>query len=183
MIEFCWYILKPAATARVVIALEAVVEVVRMADYIRMKDGTEYSLGENLSAIDCFRCGVCCVRYRPPVTCQEIENIARSLDISQEEFTLKYLCQVLGTGLQLIQNSEDKCPFLAWEETGERAHCTIYDVRPAVCRDWEAKLSKSECREGLARLKESGTLLPADEIYQSDPELKKLCSILFADNH
>ena len=154
-----------------------------MADYIRLKDGTEYSLDEDFSAIDCFRCGVCCVRYRPPVTCKEIENIARNLGISPEEFTIRYLRTVPGTGLQLIQNSEDKCPFLAWEGTGGRAYCTIYDVRPAVCRDWEARLSKSECREGLARLKVSGTLLPAGEIYQSDPGLKKLCSILFADNH
>lgn len=183
MIEFCWCVLKPAATARMVIALEVVVEVVGMVDYIRLKDGTEYSLGKNFSAIDCFRCGICCLRYRPPVTHQEIENIARSLDIPQEEFIIRYLCPVPGTGLQLIQNSEDKCPFLAWEGTGERAYCTIYDVRPAVCRDWEAKLSKPECREGLARLKVSETLLLADEIYQSNSGLKKLCSILFADNH
>jgi Fe-S-cluster containining protein len=164
-------------------ALETAIEVVRVTDYIRLKDGTEHSLGEDFSAIDCFRCGVCCVRYRPPVTCQEIVCIARNLGISPEEFTLRYLRTVPGTGLQLIQNSEDKCPFLTWEGTGERAYCAIYDVRPAACRDWEAKLSKPECRKGLARLKASEVLLLAGEIYQSGPELEKLCSILYGSSH
>ncbi len=156
-------------------------EVVRVSSYIRLKDGTEYSLGDGFSAIDCFRCGVCCVRYRPPVTTGEIESIARSLSISTEEFAVRYLRTVPGTGLQLIQNSEDKCPFLAWSGSG-RASCTIYEVRPEACRDWEAKLSKPECREGLARLKADGALLLAGEVYQSDPELKKLCSKIIADN-
>jgi hypothetical protein len=43
-------------------------EAMGMQAYLIMQDGTEHKVGDGLSEIECFRCGVCCACYRPKVT-------------------------------------------------------------------------------------------------------------------
>jgi len=105
-------------------------------------------VGRN-SIIDCFRCGICCTRYQPKLTPQEIRRIAKSLSLSTEDFLAQYV-QITTIGY-LLKQSAKGCIFLKWEEG--KTSCEIYHIRPKACRDWTASLSQPECRQGLARLK------------------------------
>ncbi len=43
-----------------------------MARRLRTIDGEEHEVGETPPPIECFRCGVCCMRYQPPLLPEEI---------------------------------------------------------------------------------------------------------------
>lgn len=98
---------------------------------------------------DCFRCGVCCARYRPQVIPWEIEHIARELGISAQEFISKFVGATTEEGTSILDNGEDKCPFLSWDKETWKANCTIYPFRPQACINWVANPSCPECRDGM----------------------------------
>jgi len=146
--------------------------------YLLMHDGAEHRIGKDWPEIECFRCGVCCVRYRPKVTKSEMQRIARKLGISTTEFFSKYVRVVPTKDGYILQGSTEGCPFLRWEEKGVRAACSIHSVRPKACRDWVPSLSRPECREGLGSLKDGGKLLLPEEVYHSKKAIKRLYSVL-----
>lgn len=143
-----------------------------------MRGGTEHRLGHNWPEIECFRCGVCCVRYRPKITKTEMRPIARKLGISLQEFVARYVRVVPTKDGYILQSSSDACPFLEWEQKGVKATCSIHPVRPKACRDWVASLSRPECQEGLSKLKAGGELLLPAELYSSTSEILKLSSAM-----
>jgi len=147
-----------------------------------MQDGTEHKVGDGLSEIECFRCGVCCVRYRPKVTLKEMGRIARKLGMSITAFSSAYVRAVPTKEAYILQSSADTCPFLRWDEDGAKATCSIHAFRPAACRNWAASLSRTECREGLAKLKaEGGFLLPHD-MYESGKDIERLSASMRNNN-
>jgi len=114
-----------------------------------------------LSPIKCFRCGICCTRYQPPLNPEEIEPIARELGFSLAYFLSEYV-QITVVG-HLLRRTETGCVFLKWEDDST-ATCRIHPFRPAACRDWVASLSKRECQEGLEKLKtRANKLITADQ--------------------
>lgn len=149
-----------------------------MPSYLIMQDGTEHKVGDGLSEIECFRCGVCCVRYRPKVTLKEMGHISRKLGMSITEFSSTYVRAVPTKDAYILQSSADTCPFLRWDEEGAKATCSIHAFRPAACRNWAASLSRPECREGLARLKGEGAFLLLQEMYQSGKSIERLSAAL-----
>ena len=106
------------------------------------------------ASIPCIRCGLCCMVWQPLMTVPEAEVIARHLGLSLEDFVGQY-GQEYPLGPEenyLIKQDRQGCIFL--KMAGDEATCSIYSVRPAPCRNWEANLGHSECREGLeARLR------------------------------
>ena len=142
--------------------------------YLIMQDGTEHKVGDSFSEIECFRCGVCCARYRPKVTLKEIEHIARKLRMSKEEFSTTYVTAVPTKDAYILQNAADACPFLRWDEKGAEATCSIHAFRPGACRNWAPGLSRPECREGLAKLKAGGELLLPRDMYKSGKNIERL---------
>lgn len=82
---------------------------------------------EIFSQIDCRDCANCCKTLSPQVNQTDIERIAKFLEISENEFIEKYL--KIGDEKKYEMNALP-CPFL------EENKCTIYDVRPAVCREY-----------------------------------------------
>jgi Fe-S-cluster containining protein len=122
-----------------------------MSDYLKTPDGDEHPVGDKRTPIECFRCGVCCIRYQPQLAPDEVETIARGLGLSKADFLARY-AQFTNVGY-LIRRSEEGCVFLTWEEDGVKSTCTIHPFRPKSCRSWAASLSRVECREGLASLK------------------------------
>jgi len=106
--------------------------------------------------IDCFRCGICCTRYQPKLTPQEVARIAKSLSLSIDNFLVRY-AQTTTIG-HLLKQSAKGCVFLKWKDG--KTSCEIYRVRPRACRDWQASLSQPECLQGLARLKTHAPLSP-----------------------
>lgn len=137
-----------------------------------MMDGSQFTIGEEWLPIECFRCGLCCILYRPKVRPEDIKVIARELRLPREEFMTKYVQSSHLEDVKLIQNEEDKCPFLIFEKSF--ASCTIHSVRPLACRNWQASLSRHECREGLTRLSKVKGILSLDQLYSSEIDITKL---------
>ena len=146
--------------------------------YLLMHDGTEHKVGDGLSEIECFRCGVCCVRYRPKVTLKEIKRIARKLGMSVDTFTSAYVRAVPVKEAYILQSSADSCPFLRWDEKGAEATCSIHAFRPEACRNWAPSLSRPECREGLAKLKAGSELLLPHDMYKSGKNIERLSAAM-----
>ena len=147
-----------------------------MSGYLKTMDGDEHHVGEAEVSIECFRCGVCCLRYQPQLSPDEIETIAGELGLSPSDFLARY-AQFTNVGY-LIRQSERGCVFLTWEEDGTRANCNIHPFRPESCRSWTASLSRDECREGLARLKANNKIMLARELYSSREAVARFCEDL-----
>jgi uncharacterized protein len=83
---------------------------------------------EVFATTDCLACANCCKTTSPIFYEKDIERAARGLKLKPGEFTEKYL-----------RVDEDKdyipktipCPFLREDNT-----CSIYDFRPAACREY-----------------------------------------------
>jgi Fe-S-cluster containining protein len=82
---------------------------------------------EAFGLIDCTRCAHCCKTMRPAVNADDIERIAVRLELSLDEFAAAYLSED-GEGQRI---KAAPCPFLGGDD-----RCTIYDVRPQVCREY-----------------------------------------------
>ena len=147
-------------------------------NYLIMRDGAKYELGDGFLEIECFRCGVCCIRYRPKVTLKEITRIARKLHMSKEAFQATYVREVPTTDAYILQSSADTCPFLRQNEKCAEATCSIHAIRPEACRNWAPSLSRRECREGLAKLKAGGGLLLPRDMYKYSRNREKLSAVV-----
>lgn len=79
--------------------------------------------------VDCTRCANCCKTMNVKFSDDDIERIAGHLEMPIAEFTETYLETDKDDGL--CRAREKPCPFL-----GEDDRCTIYEVRPTVCREY-----------------------------------------------
>jgi Fe-S-cluster containining protein len=139
---------------------------------IKTAEGKEITVTEQIP-IPCFRCGICCTCYQPPLTVKEIDSIASALGISRSKCISRYAVKVPIKEGYLLKNTRKGCVFLAWDADG-KARCTIHPSRPKACREWTPSLSRPECREGLAKLKSEGQIMLLEELFPSPEEKKKL---------
>lgn len=147
-----------------------------MASYLKTIDGQTIRLGQVWSPIECFRCGICCIRYQPKLTVKEVETLAEHLSLPIRVFFSRYV-QKTPIGY-LLRRRKTGCIFLVWEEGGTRASCAIYPFRPEACRNWTPSLSRPECQEGLAKLKARNRIMLVNELYSSSEAINTLCSSL-----
>ncbi len=104
------------------------------------------------TAIACFRCGLCCMRYQPPVTVDEAEAIAAALEMAFDDFLDRYVDdRWFEPGVFLLDTDNDACVFLEPAAEGRPVLCRIHGLRPQACRDWQPGLDKKECLEALER--------------------------------
>jgi len=85
------------------------------------------------------------------MTIPEAEAIAQYLGFHLEDFLREY-GQEYPLGPEdnyLIKQNEQGCVFLGIN--GDETTCTIYPVRPAPCRNWQANLGHPECKQGLEK--------------------------------
>jgi len=139
---------------------------------IKTVEGKEIAVTEQ-TPIPCFRCGICCTCYQPPLATEDIDNIASALGISRPKCISRYAHKAPIKEGYLLKHTKQGCVFLAWDADG-KARCTIYPSRPGACREWFASLAKSECLEGLARLKSEGQIMLLKELFPSYEEQKEL---------
>jgi Fe-S-cluster containining protein len=135
---------------------------------LKTVDGSEVTPGRWVP-IPCFRCGVCCTCYQPPLLPEDIEMLAEALGISGPECLSRYALKVPIREGYLLRKTADGCIFLTFDDEG-RAGCTIYDSRPRACREWRPGLSQPACAEGLARLKSKGQLVRLRELVQYEDQ-------------
>ncbi len=139
---------------------------------IKTSEGREITVLEQ-TPIPCFRCGICCTRYYPPLTPEDIDNIVSSLGISRARFLSRYARRVPIKEGYLLKHKKEGCVFLAWDADG-KAGCAIHPSRPQACREWTPTLAKPECLEGLAKLKSEGKIMLLEELFPSPEEKKRL---------
>jgi len=139
---------------------------------IRTLQGEEIAITEQ-ALIPCFRCGICCTCYNPPLTTDDIGNIASALGISRSKCISKYARKAPIKEGYLLKHTKKGCVFLGWDTDG-KARCTIYPSRPKACREWTPSLAKPECREGLAKLKSEGQIMLPEELFPSHEEQNEL---------
>ena len=101
----------------------------------------------------CFRCGVCCTRYRVHLTLMEAQRIADDLGLSLGALLDRYVYQYWYTPESfLLRQRDGACIFLEHKpEASNKTYCLIHRVKPAACREWTPSLYRRECREGLAK--------------------------------
>ncbi|MBI2809856.1 MAG: YkgJ family cysteine cluster protein [Candidatus Melainabacteria bacterium] len=91
----------------------------------------------------CTGCGKCCTGFPGTVwvSDEEIEALAKTLNISPEEFARKYTRRI-GNRLSLKEHARTySCVFLDGKK------CTVYDARPKQCRTfpwWSENLDSPE---------------------------------------
>ena len=139
---------------------------------IKTSEGKEITVTEQ-TPIPCFRCGICCTCYYPPLTLEDIDNIASFLGMSRSKFMSRYTRKVPIKEGYLLKHTKKGCVFLAWDPDG-KARCTVHPSRPLACREWTPTLAKPECQEGLAELKSEGRIMLLEELFPSHEEKKKL---------
>lgn len=139
---------------------------------IKTLEGKETTVEEQVP-IPCFRCGICCTCYQPPLTIEDMDSIASALGISRSKCISKYGHKAPIKEGYLLKYTKKGCVFLAWEADG-RARCTIHESRPKACRVWTPSLSKPECREGLAKLKSKGQIMLLEELFPSSEERREI---------
>jgi Fe-S-cluster containining protein len=99
--------------------------------------------------IECFQCGVCCIKWQPLLSPAELREMAADLGLTLRTFSRRYTRPYpLRRGWrQLVTGETGGCVFL--KADAGRYLCSVYDLRPQVCRDWKAGLDKKECLEGM----------------------------------
>ena len=139
---------------------------------VKTVEGKELTVAEQVP-IPCFRCGICCTCYQPPLTAEDIDRIASALGISRSKCVSKYAHKAPIKEGYLLKHTKRGCVFLAWDADG-KARCAIYSSRPKACREWVPSLSKPECLQGLAKLKSEGQIMLLEELFPSYEERKEL---------
>lgn len=85
----------------------------------------------------CIECGMCCSGPEEGhiwATDEEIEMIAKKLEMTTEDFRKQYARRI-GKRTTLIEDKSTKdCIFLC-ERDGAKG-CSVYEVRPNQCRTW-----------------------------------------------
>ena len=84
---------------------------------------------EAFGQIDCTRCANCCKTMAPALSDEDIDRIAGHLGVPREAFIAAYLTLDPDAGGYRMRAVP--CPFLGADD-----RCTIYEVRPAVCRQF-----------------------------------------------
>ena len=90
------------------------------------------------ATIDCLECANCCKTTGPLFGQQDIERIARYLQLKPGRFIQEYL-QMDEDGDFVLQTLP--CTFLNHDHT-----CSIYDQRPRACRQYPHTQQKGQAR-------------------------------------
>ena len=78
--------------------------------------------------IECRECGNCCKVFRPLLKAEDVDRLARRLNIPRSDFILEYVDEYENGKEYFFKLTP--CPFLA------NNACTVYPDRPDVCRSY-----------------------------------------------
>lgn len=93
---------------------------------------------------ECTACGKCCSGGPGYVwvTADEIVQLARVMELSEEEFRNRFVRKV-GIRFSLVEYPDGDCILL----DPETRHCLAYQARPVQCRTWPFWSSNLKTRE------------------------------------
>ena len=99
----------------------------------------------------CFLCGICCSIYNIFLGTEEAERISRYTGLPLLEFIEE--CEAyysFGPETLLLVKKDDGCIFQKRLDV-KRAVCSIHEVKPVACRNWQPSLSQIPCQRGLEK--------------------------------
>jgi uncharacterized protein len=79
------------------------------------------------AGIDCTKCANCCKEVRPTLSEEEVDRLARRLEISREQFIERYLVRSEPLDDNPWITRSTPCPFL------KENRCSVYQDRPGDC--------------------------------------------------
>ncbi|MDO8577919.1 MAG: YkgJ family cysteine cluster protein, partial [Dehalococcoidales bacterium] len=85
---------------------------------------------------ECFRCGVCCIKFQAPLSAGEVRRISSFLGIEADEFIRRFTDPRWQGKEKLLLHTNGACSFLKFDTSGKISDCLIHQARPAACRDW-----------------------------------------------
>lgn len=132
----------------------------RWADGKRLDALVHEILAQVTAAIDCTACANCCREKGVAVEAEEIERLARHMGISAQEFEERHVA--IDAGEKFMP--ETPCPFL------DGNLCTVYEDRPAVCREFP-HLHKEGFRQRLFGVVDNSATCPI--VFNVLEELKR----------
>ncbi len=103
---------------------------------------------------ECTQCGDCCTGAPGFVWVnqEEIEGLAKKLQIDVDEFEKKYVRKI-GIRKSLVEFPNGDCVFF----DTEKRNCTVYEARPRQCKTWPWWNSNTDTEE---KWEETRTLCP-----------------------
>ncbi len=137
-----------------------------MSSWLQLMNGEKHQLDSDPSPVPCFRCGQCCTDYLVKLDGPDLKLLLSGLNISRRELFIKFVRET-PIGPVLKQNGRE-CVFLQ-KHNGMMAGCSVYRLRPGVCRNYATSLTRAECLKGLALAgKTKKVLLPGDLFLEAD---------------
>ncbi len=85
----------------------------------------------------CQHCSLCCRAYTPVIQKREIESLSHYLKIKPKRFKRKY-CNKLNLPLSKYE-LKAPCPFI------DGKICTVYSLRPSICKLFPFELDPRDC--------------------------------------
>ena len=103
-------------------------------------------------SFECILCGICCSVYQVRISREEAATLADRMSMEFYEWVGRY-CDPRwhDSRSYLVRHEGGHCVFLERRDDRRTALCSVYDVRPSSCREWQAGMDKPECQEGLRR--------------------------------
>jgi hypothetical protein len=142
---------------------------------LKTLDGNEHRIaGSRPDVIPCFRCGECCTYLLVKLSPHDMHVLTHGLGVSNKELWRRYVRRTLIG--PVLRQAGDRCIFLKQDGAPPSTGCSIYEIRPEVCRGWAPGLSCPECLRGLAAAGKAGRLLLLHELYHSREDISSLCS-------
>ncbi len=103
----------------------------------------------DLEEVDCDDCATssCCRKYNVLTTNYDLERLRTGLSLGKEEFYSKYVTEAVDWcddyKYQLVcdddDEGEEKCVFLKHDPSVGIMRCSVYEIRPQICRDFDMK--------------------------------------------
>ena len=104
---------------------------------------------EEREAVHCDECSssACCRKYNVLVTEEDIERLAKHLQLSPRQFASEYTTDPVDWCGDFIaqlaceddeEDDEERCVFLKRTDAGQ-LRCSVYEHRPQICRDFDMK--------------------------------------------
>jgi len=114
--------------------------------------------------IDCTTCGNCCRSVSPTFSQNDIDQLGRHLGMDGSEVISKYLKPAESSDENPWIMRKCPCPFL------KDKRCTVYESRPANCRDYPYLDKPDFTSRTLAMI---GRLSECPAVYEVWDELKQ----------
>ncbi|MBI5283436.1 MAG: YkgJ family cysteine cluster protein [Candidatus Solibacter usitatus] len=92
---------------------------------------------ETEAQVDCTECANCCKVATARLLARDVDRLAKLLRLPEARFLKEYTTKTEDEGLVLKRDEATGCVFLSGNE------CTVYETRPASCRDFPHMLRGS----------------------------------------